>query len=61
MSIGQEFLGELILESEVTRRYLESVPFDKKGFSPAEKSEKLGRLFTDVGHSASSSVWTFGR
>jgi len=48
MSIGQEFLSELVSESEVTRRYLESVPFDKKDFSPAEKSEKLGRLAIHV-------------
>ncbi|MGB1242827.1 MAG: DinB family protein [Chitinophagales bacterium] len=48
MTIGQEFLSELLLESEVTRRYLERVPFDKKNFSPAEKSEKLGRLAIHV-------------
>ena len=44
MTIGQEFLKELLLESEVTRRYLVSVPFEKKNFKPAEKSESLGRL-----------------
>ncbi|MGB0930589.1 MAG: DinB family protein [Chitinophagales bacterium] len=48
MTTGQEFLKELVLESEVTRRYLERVPFDKKDFSPAEKSEKLGRLAIHV-------------
>lgn len=48
MSIGQEFLSELVLESEVTRKYLGRVPFDKKDFSPAEKSEKLGRLAIHV-------------
>ena len=48
MTIGQEFLQELLLESEVTRRYLESVPFDQKEFSPAEKSEKLGSLAIHV-------------
>ncbi len=44
MTLGEAFLGELILESEVTRRYLESVPFEKKDYKPAEKSETLGRL-----------------
>ncbi len=44
MTIGKELLQELLLESEVTRRYLASVPFDKKDFKPAEKSEALGRL-----------------
>lgn len=44
MTIGQELLKELLLESKVTRRYLASVPFSQKDFSPAEKSEKLGRL-----------------
>lgn len=44
MTIGQAFLQELLLESEVTRKYLASVPFEKKEFQPTEKSEKLGRL-----------------
>lgn len=44
MTIGQEFLSELMLEAAVTRRYLESVPFEKADFKPAEKSETLGRL-----------------
>ena len=44
MTIGQEFLRELLLESKVTRRYLAAVPFEKKDFKPAEKSEALGRL-----------------
>ncbi len=48
MTIGKKFLKELSLESEVTRRYLESVPFDKKAFKPAEKSETLGRLAIHV-------------
>jgi uncharacterized damage-inducible protein DinB len=48
MSIGQDFLQELMLESVVTRRYLESVPFDKKDFKSAEKSETLGRLAIHV-------------
>jgi len=48
MTIGKEFLKELVLESAVTRRYLESVPFDKLDFKPAEKSETLGRLAIHV-------------
>lgn len=48
MTIGQDFLQELLLESEVTRRYLERVPFDQKDFKPAEKSESLGRLAIHV-------------
>lgn len=44
MTIGQELLQELTLEAAVTRRYLESVPFDKLDFKPTEKSEALGRL-----------------
>ena len=48
MTIGQKFLKELILESEVTRRYLALVPFEKKDFKPAEKSETLGRLAIHV-------------
>lgn len=48
MTIGQEFWGELKLEAEVTRRYLESFLFDKKEFKTAEKSETLGRLVIHV-------------
>lgn len=48
MTIGQELLQELTLEAEVTRRFLESVPFDKTEFQPTEKSEKLGRLAIHV-------------
>ena len=48
MSIGQELLKELVLESEVTRRYLENVPFERKDFKSAEKSETLGRLAVHV-------------
>lgn len=44
MTLGQELLQELTLEAEVTRRFLQSVPFDKTEFQPTEKSEKLGRL-----------------
>lgn len=54
MTIGKSFLQELILESEVTRRYLASVPFEKKDFKPAEKSEKLGRLAI---HLAEITAW----
>ena len=44
MTIGQELLQELSLEAKVTRRYLQSVPFDKLEYKPTEKSETLGRL-----------------
>ena len=54
MTIGQEFLKELLLESEVTRRYLASVPFDQSEFKPAEKSESLGRLAI---HLAEITAW----
>ena len=48
MTIGQELLQELTLEAAVTRRYLDSVPFDKLDFKPTEKSEALGRLAIHV-------------
>ena len=44
MKSAQEIIQELSLEAEVTRRYLECVPFERSDFQPAEKSEKLGRL-----------------
>lgn len=47
-SIGRTFLKELLLESEVTRKFLELVPFDKASYKPAEKSESLGRLAIHV-------------
>lgn len=48
MTIGQEFLKELILEAEVTRKYLACVPYDRKEFKPSEKSETLWRLAVHV-------------
>lgn len=48
MTIGQEFLQELTLEAAVTRRYLNSVPFDQLDYKPTEKSETLGRLAIHV-------------
>jgi len=54
MTIGQELLKELSLESEVTRRYLASVPFEKKAFKVTEKSETLGRLAI---HIAEITAW----
>ena len=48
MTTAQELLQELNLEAEVTRKFLERVPFDKADFSPTEKSEKLGRLAVHV-------------
>jgi len=54
MTIGQTFLKELILEAAVTRKYLALVPFEKKEFKPAEKSETLGRLAI---HIAEITAW----
>ncbi len=48
MTQGQELLQELTLEAEVTRRFLERVPFDKAEFKPHEKSEQLGHLAIHV-------------
>lgn len=48
MTIGQELLQELTLEAAVTRRYLDSVPFDKLDYKPTDKSETLGRLAIHV-------------
>lgn len=47
-NIGQQLYLELSLEAELTRRFLESVPFEKADFQPTEKSEKLGRLAIHV-------------
>jgi uncharacterized damage-inducible protein DinB len=54
MTNGQELLQELTLEAEVTRRFLESVPFDKAEFRPHEKSERLGHLAI---HTAEIIAW----
>jgi uncharacterized damage-inducible protein DinB len=48
MKFAQELLNELRLEAAVTRRFLESVPFDKRDFKPHQKSESLGRLTIHV-------------
>ena len=48
MTTGMELLQELTLEAAVTRRFLESIPFDKTEYQPTEKSEKLGRLAVHV-------------
>jgi uncharacterized damage-inducible protein DinB len=48
MTIAQELLQELTLEAAVTRKYLDSVPFDKLEYKPTEKSETLGRLAIHV-------------
>ena len=48
MTIGKELLQELTLEAKVTRRFLESVPFNKADYKPTEKSETLGRLAIHV-------------
>lgn len=44
MSFLHNITEEFKLESELTRRYLIQVPFDKFDFKPSEKSEPLGRL-----------------
>lgn len=48
MTIARDLLNELKQEAAVTRKYLESVPFDKKDYKPHEKSETLGRLAIHV-------------
>jgi uncharacterized damage-inducible protein DinB len=48
MAIAKEILQELIVEAQVTRRFLEAVPFDKLQYKPTEKSETLGRLAIHV-------------
>jgi hypothetical protein len=37
MAIAKELLQELIVEAQVTRRFLEAVPFDKLQYKPTEK------------------------
>ncbi len=46
--IGETFLKELLLESAITRKYLEAVQFDNKGYSPTNKSEEIIRLAVHV-------------
>lgn len=48
MTTGQELLQELALEAQVTRRYLEKVPFERADFKPHEKSERLDHLAIHV-------------
>ena len=48
MTTGKELLQELTLEAEVTRRFLERVPFDKALFKPHPHSESMGRLAIHV-------------
>ncbi len=48
MTQGEEVLQELTLEAEVTRRFLERVPFDRAEFRLHEKSEQLGHLAIHV-------------
>ena len=48
MAVAQDLLNELTQEAVVTRKYLESVSFDKATFQPHEKSETLGRLAIHV-------------
>ncbi len=48
MTTGQKLVQELTVEAEVTRRFLQRVPFDKAAYQPTEKSEALGRLAIHV-------------
>jgi len=48
MNLAKDFLSELKQEAAVTRRFLESVPFEKRDFKPHEKSIPLGRLAIHV-------------
>ncbi|MFK8005340.1 MAG: DinB family protein [Saprospiraceae bacterium] len=48
MNLAKDFLNELKQEAAVTRRFLESVPFEKRNFKPHKKSESLGRLAIHV-------------
>ncbi len=54
MTQGEELLQELTLEAEVTRRFLERVPFDRAEFRLHEKSEQLGHLAI---HTAEIIAW----
>jgi uncharacterized damage-inducible protein DinB len=44
MTTGQTLLQELTIEAEVTRKFLERLPFDKGIFKPHENSESLKHL-----------------
>jgi uncharacterized damage-inducible protein DinB len=48
MSIKNALIGELKHESSLTRKMLERVPLDKKGWKPHEKSMTLGRLASHI-------------
>jgi uncharacterized damage-inducible protein DinB len=48
MTTTQSLTQELLLEAQVTRRYLAAVPYDKLGYQPSDKSETLGRLAIHV-------------
>lgn len=48
MRIIDHLLAELAMESETTRRFLESLPADQVGFKPHEKSMTSGQLAMHV-------------
>lgn len=48
MAYKDELITELKYESELTRKMLERVPFDKVEWKPHDKSFTLGRLATHV-------------
>src|SRR4051812_37886035 len=48
MSVKNEFIAELKLESAQTKKMLERVPLEKKDWKPHEKSMTVGRLATHI-------------
>ena len=46
--IKNSFIGELKYESDLTKKMLERVPFEKALWKPHEKSYTLGRLATHI-------------
>src|SRR6266498_2064715 len=48
MAYKDPLIAEMKYESDLTRKMLEKVPFEKSGWRPHEKSFTLGRLATHV-------------
>ena len=48
MQLNQALIAELKMEAANTRKMLESVPLDKGGYKPHEKSMALSRLATHI-------------
>jgi uncharacterized damage-inducible protein DinB len=55
MSRKDELIAELKMESGLTKKMLEQVPFNRKDWKPHDKSMTLGRLAT---HIAENFGWT---